>query len=110
MANKKIKWGILALAAVFGFLLAGCDGSLFTPDENGNKPLDTTKIYAFYNESSYTVTLWDGNGGSAQLAPDGWGKASFNNEISISDVVYNPSNYVRVTKSGSTSFTFYDKD
>ncbi|MDR1232190.1 MAG: hypothetical protein LBK61_12430 [Spirochaetaceae bacterium] len=108
MKTKRLfLFGLSAFLLALSLGLAGCD-DLFMPDENGNKPYDTTKTYAFYNNSSYTVTLWDSTG-SHELDSGDSGYGRFDNEISIDDVYYSPSNTVKVTKSGSTSFTFTDK-
>ncbi|GHU33935.1 hypothetical protein FACS1894172_13470 [Spirochaetia bacterium] len=67
-----------------------------------------TKTYRFYNSSSYTVTVFDDTG-KAELAPGESWTGNFDYEQSIDDVSYAPANSVKVTKSGSTSFTFTDK-
>jgi hypothetical protein len=111
MTKKCFRLGMLATVLALGFVLAGCDGlltGLNSTDENGNKPLDTTKTYAFYNYSTHTVTLQDSTG-SHDLEPDDYGYGRFNYEISINDVTYSPSNYVKVEKYGSTSFKFTNR-
>jgi hypothetical protein len=107
MTNKKFCLGTLAVILAFGLVLLAC-GDLSTPDENGNYPLDYTKTYAFYNESSHTVHLWDDTGDSYLSAGESF-TGRFDAEISINDVYYTPASAVTVTKTGSTSFTFRDK-
>ncbi|GHV81791.1 hypothetical protein AGMMS49991_03490 [Spirochaetia bacterium] len=109
--NKMLLVRMFGMVLAFGMLVMSCDGlgtALTTPDENGNLPLNTTKTYRFYNDSSYTVTVYDDTG-SATLAPGDSFTGKFNYEQSIDDVYYSPSFYVKVTKSGSTSFTFTNK-
>jgi hypothetical protein len=110
MANKGFRLRILAMALVFGLVLMGCDlgTALTTSDENGNKPLDYTKTYAFYNNSFYTVHLWDDTG-DYDINAGGSATGRFNAEQSINSVSYTPANLVKVTKTGSTSFTFTNK-
>ncbi|MDR1219250.1 MAG: hypothetical protein LBK73_06515 [Treponema sp.] len=111
MKKKLFMMGMLAMVLAFGLVLAGCDDlatALTTQDENGNRPLDYMKTYAFYNSSSYTVHLWDDTGDYYLSAGDSC-TGNFNAEISINEVYYTPSNTVNVTKTGSTSFTFTNK-
>jgi hypothetical protein len=103
-------WGIIAIGAVMTIGMAGCDGFLTTPDENGNRPLDYTKTYAFYNNSSYTVTLEDSTDTTVYLKPGDNTIGRFNAEISVDDVYYSPAYLVKVAKTGATSFTFTDRE
>jgi hypothetical protein len=104
--------GIIAIAVVIGFTLAGCESvgeALFTGTTNYvGATTEQGMIYTFYNNSSsYSVTLSDDTG-SHTLAPGDNFSARFNRSASIYNVDYSPIGQVSVSQSGST-FTFRNK-
>ncbi|MDR2185029.1 MAG: hypothetical protein LBO80_05100 [Treponema sp.] len=103
--------GFIAIAALTGFTLAGCESAgetLYTGTYNYTSvSTEQGQVYTFYNHSSHPVTLSDDTG-SYTVSPGDSVSCRFNRSASIYNVDYSPVDLVSVSQSGG-SFTFRDK-